>query len=205
MNLDHLSRAWQQQGAPARLSSSLNLAEVVSRRSDSPVGRMLRSLWWDVASLFLALPLLWALLQLRGPVVEPLVAVIAVLVAGSVPYYLYKLVVLRRMSDNTRSVKVHLQQQVQSLRRLLGLYFHATLAVTLLIAGGLAYAAGRYGWAALAQPAEGRFLLWLALTLLLSYLITYWCLRRHMQQAYGQHLDRLESLLQELQEEATEG
>ena len=82
------------------------------------------------------------------------------------------------------------------------LYYGSTMLSTLAVLGVLSYLALAYGLPHVPPTGRVQFLTWLLLTAAISAGFTHWFCRYHIQNFYGQHLDRLEGVLHELHEAA---
>ncbi|GAA4018406.1 hypothetical protein GCM10022408_35220 [Hymenobacter fastidiosus] len=203
MELDDLRRQWQQQPAPdSAAPDEAALRALLTQPSTSPVARMLRNARQEIISTVLILALTMVGLQfVHLPWMRPfgLLLLTASVLMGY--YYYHKLRVLQRLGTTTTALRGHLEQQLQSLRSLLRLYYHFTMGTLVLMGSFLLYST----YIHLPQLFHGdaRTLwqrgLWLGLTALISWLITGWITRWHLQRQYGRHLDRLESQLRELE------
>lgn len=205
MELDDLRRQWQQPApaqAPAPLSAA-DLTQLVARQSGSIVGQLRRNARLEMginyALLAMSLgmcalaPLLW--LRLFGGLLA-LVAVVCI-------YYLNrKLGLLRSMDDPAGNLRVHLLRITGGLRALIRFYYRFTLAmipVTALMIAAFAMLKmlGNF------TPAKLTLILG---SLVVEMAVLYWPASRattwYLQRLYGQHLDRLEGQLRELDEVA---
>ena len=134
------------------------------------------------------------------------------LALGMLYYYYRVLGVLRQMSENAGSVRSHLVRLCAGLRHLLRFNYRLTLAmvpITMVVTLGLPLgrelnsisqqfrASEPIHWGRLLLLA-GIILVAVGLVQVLVIPVTRWSLQR----LYGQHLDRLESQLRELDEES---
>ncbi|GAB3637428.1 hypothetical protein GCM10027422_30180 [Hymenobacter arcticus] len=203
MELDDLRRQWQQPApdkAPVPLSAA-ELSQLVARQSGSIVEQLRRNARLEmgvnyalvVVSLGMCAlaPALW--LRLFGGLLA-LVAVVCI-------YYLNrKLDLLRNMDDPAGNLRTHLLRITGGLRALIRFYYRFTLAmipVTALMMGAFAMLKmlGEITPAKLALILGG---------LVVEMAVLYWPASRatnwYLQRLYGQHLDRLEGQLHELNE-----
>ena len=207
MELDDLRRQWRQPEpvkAPAALSTA-ELTQLLAQQSGSIVGKLRRNarleLGINYALLLPALavavwaPVLW--LRLFGGLLA-LVAVVCI-------YYFYrKLGLVRRMDDPTDDLRGHLLRITQGLRALVRFYYHLTLAIiplTMLVCGFMAL----HELPKLTPLKAGLILLALQALGGLLYLPTKHTTAKYLQKLYGQHLDRLEGQLRELDDSVPDG
>ncbi|HEX8429467.1 hypothetical protein [Hymenobacter sp.] len=205
MELDDLRRAWKQPTAaeaPPALDKAA-VAKLLAYGADSPVAKMQRNARVEMVLTALLMLLPFAFMRPNKPLTVFWTTFMVVLGSGQLYYYYYKLGVLRRMATVEGNVRDHLRKLCLELRRLLRFLYRVTLAtgpVTLLLLFGSYVAIEQVRPAGL-RP---QFLLIVAgVTLVLGFFIQLCVLygtRRYLQRLYGQHLDRLETSLQELEE-----
>ena len=207
MELDDLRRQWQQPTsveAPQAMDASA-LATLLTRGSRSPVSRMRRNVWFEIAFVVVCLLVSGAILPFTHDALTRMLLgwlMLICLVSGI--YYRRKLTVLRSLSDASGALREHVARQLSSLRGLVKLYYRTTLFSlpwTLLLS--LGFYVGRalarpdpFPWGRLGLLA-GAMLVLGALTQLGVVQVTRW----YLQRLYGQHLDRLEASLRELGDE----
>ena len=208
MELDDLRRQWQQPApadAPAPLDAAA-LTRLLARQSDGILDKLRRSarleLWANIGIMAGALALavlahaLW--LQVAGGVLAAIGAVCIV--------YLYrKLHLLRRMDDPAADLRAHLLRLDGGLRALIRFYYRFTLAM--LPVGGLLNVLMVVSTSKREIGLTSGFGIALVLGLVVVlpavlYLPVASLTRRYLQRLYGQHLDRLEASLRELDEPA---
>jgi len=204
MELDDLRRAWKQPTtaeSPAALDTAA-LNALLAQEANSPVAKMQRNARVEMALTALLMLLPFAFMRIDKPVTVFWTVFMVVLGSGQLYYYYYKLGVLRRMATVEGNVREHLQKLCVELRRLLRFLYRVTLGtgpVTLVLLFGSYVAVEQ------AQPTGLRpqFLLITAgVVLVLGILLQLGVLygtRRYLQRLYGQHLDRLEASLRELE------
>jgi len=209
LELDDLRRQWQQ---PAPADSSVvdatQLRELLTRAPTSLVAKMRRNTWVETvltalvglgASAYLVSGPTLAVFRLYGWVF----LLLALLLLG---YYYRQLRLLRSMGRTEAHVQKHLAALCAGLRRQMQFYYRLTLATlpltTLLNLGFLVgqelARATPFRWGVVGIEAGCILLLvipmqWVALR------GTRW----YLQRLYGQHLDRLETNLRELDAEET--
>ena len=202
MELDDLRRQWQQP-APAAGPSPFTYSRLPTQLPGHLVAKMRRNVWGEiVAAPFAAL---LPLLLLPGGTFRLLYSgVIVLLTVVTGILYARQLRLLRQMGRTDTSIKGHLQVLCAGLRQLLRSYYLLTIWVgplTLLLV--LGYYVGRE----LARPAGPRWLelgVVTSLVLVLGLIAQFGVIRLtrwYLQRLYGQHLDRLEGQLRELDEE----
>lgn len=204
MELDDLRRQWRQP-EPAAALPALNaaaLTQLVAQQSGSVLAKLRRNARLELSINYaLLLPSLavagWAsVLWLR------LFGGLLALLAGVCIYYFHrKLGLLRSMDDPAGNLRGHLLRITQGLRALVRFYYRLTLAtipVTMLVCGLMAL----HELKPQSPLKAGLVLAALQMLGLLLYLPTKQTTARYLQKLYGQHLDRLESQLRELDDVA---
>lgn len=203
MQLHDFSRRWQLQPlAGTKAVDTVQLQELLKNRSGL-VEKMRRNARVEMALTALLVMVFCLLLFKSDKLLSVVQASFLLFVGlGQLYYYYYKLGVLRRMATVEGNVQAHLQKMCVELRRLLRFFYQASLVMgpfTLFL--GFCYSLGTE----IVRP-EGirvNHLLILAGVLILFGIVlqigvvygTRWYVRR----LYGQHLDRLEGYLHELQ------
>ncbi|WP_375437068.1 hypothetical protein [uncultured Hymenobacter sp.] len=208
MELDDLRRQWQQ-STPTEAPSVFDataVARLLARGSRAPVAKMRRNAWVEIGVVVVCLAGCVAAAAMgQDPYYLAMVAWLGLVCLLSGFYFRRKLTLLRSLGDASGgAVREYAGQQLHRLRSLVQLYYSATmwsvpmsLGITMLFLGGR-----------IAQQFTGQKLLFslgvLGLVCGVVGALTYWGMSRftrwYLQRLYGQHLDRLESLLQELED-----
>ena len=208
MELDDLRRQWQQP-APAEAPSAMDasaLAALLARGSRSPVSHMCRNVWLEIGFVTVCVLVCLVLLPFtHDALTRTLLGWLIVVCLSSGIYYRRQLAVLRSLSDASGALREHVARQLSSLRGLVKLYYRATLFSmpwTLLLSLGFYVCKalarpGPFPWSRLGLLA-GAMLIAGSLLQLGVVQVTRW----YLQRLYGQHLDRLEASLRELDEPA---
>ena len=208
MELDDLRRQWQQPENTPPLVSPAELGGMLMHNAGGLVEKMRRNTWFEIlASILLALAAPVLLLRVGpGILIFRVYTVVFEVMAITLLYHYYRqLGLLKRMMQADVNVRAHLGVLCAGLRKLLHFYYRITLAtlpLTLLL--NLSYFVsqelahpGPFRWA-LVCITGGVVLLVTGLAQLGVAAITRW----YLQRLYGQHLDRLEASLHELDEPA---
>lgn len=204
MQLDDLRKDWLK--PPSDPAAPINPVQLEGLLANRPglVDKMRRNAAWETAFsalIVLASPYFWVI---ASTPLYKVYAVVGVLMGTGLLYYYYRLfAVLNRMRLLEGDVRGHLQELAAGLRALFRFYYRLTLATgPLLMCLNMGYFVGRE----LARPTSFRWKLlliiggvMLVMGVLLQLLAVYGT-RWYMQRLYGQHLDRLELSLQELNE-----
>jgi len=208
MELDDLRRQWQrpEPAAPLALTPSA-LGALLARQRGGLVDKMRRNARWETAlAAGIAALLLVALPQTRNSLFRLYGGFSLLLMLGLLYYYYRLLGVLRQLAETSGSVRGHLVRLCGGLRQLLRFNYRLTLATwpTLLLliygffVGRLLAQAGPFRWQAVAIT--GGILLVFGVVVQVG--VVYFT-RWYLQRLYGQHLDRLEGQLRELDDSST--
>ena len=201
MELDDLRRHWRQPGPalePATLSTA-ELRQLLARQSDGIVEKLRRNAKVEMAINYTLLPLSLGMAWL-GPVlwVRLLGGMLGLIALVCIVYFRRKLGLLRSMSDPVGDLRAYLLRLTNGLRALIQFYYRFTLAI-------LPLACLLMGVMALSTTAKTLTptKIWgigaaLAVLCVVIYLPTAHTTKRYLHWLYGQHLDRLEAQLREL-------
>lgn len=204
MELDDLRRQWQQPD-PAALPpvSPAHLEGLLLRNSGSLVEKMRRNTWSEaLLTLLIVVGIPFYTWNTWGQALHTTMAGVMLLLSAILLVNYYRqLVLLRRMAQAEAQVRTHLGTLCAGLRQLLHFYYRLTMAsgpLTLLLL--LGFLVGKE----LARPGDFRWPLIAGLAAAFVGLgavvqvgvgrLTRW----YLQRLYGQHLDRLEASLREL-------
>lgn len=210
MELDDLRRQWQQpEPAAAAALTVAELDALLIRQRGGPVEKMRRNARWEAAGVILLAVFTAGILPFVPEL--GLLPHLMLLLALVLLYYYYRVLgVLHQMTSTAGSVRNHLARLCAGLRQLLRFNYGLTLAmvpITLLVTLGLPMG---QGLARISQEMmRHQPVHWGRLPLLAGILLgaggLVWVLvipvtRWQLQRLYGQHLDRLEASLRELDE-----
>lgn len=201
MELDDLRRQWRQP-EPAAAPPALSTAELhglLARQSGSIVAQLRRNARVEMTINYALLPSSLAVAWLAPMLWVRLWGGILALIALVCIFYFHrKLGLLRSMSDPASDLRAHLLRLTTGLRALMRFYYRLTLA-TLPVACLLMGIMALTSTTKVVTPAK----IWvisavLAVLCVVLYLPTAHTTKRYLQWLYGQHLDRLEGQLREL-------
>ncbi|MBD2766395.1 hypothetical protein IC235_00645 [Hymenobacter sp. BT664] len=206
MQLEDLRQGWLNPPEPPAPISSAQLEKLLVDRPGL-VSKMRRNARWEmtltVLILMVGIPVRWPILT-NSLYKLYIVACLLPVMAGLCFYFYYRLLtVLNRMLLVEGNVRGHLQQLAAGLRALLRFYYRLSLAtfpVTMVL---------NLGYVVAQELARSAPLRWerilskagilLGVGILVQVLLVYG-MRWYIQRLYGQHLDRLEANLAELEE-----
>ncbi|MFD1872237.1 hypothetical protein [Hymenobacter bucti] len=204
MELNDLRRHWQQPELGATALSAAQLHEMLARQRGGLIEKMRRNARWEMALAALIGGLMLLGLTKTHKAVFLLYEVFSLLLMLVLLYYYYRLLaVLRQMTEPGSSVRSHLAKLCVGLRQMLRFNYKLTLwtlpYMLLLVygffTGQMLAGKATYSWQTLALAGGIVLVLGAGLQVGVVY-VTRW----YMQRLYGQHLDRLEGQLQELDE-----
>ena len=201
MELDDLRRQWRQPepaSTPAPLSTN-ELRQLLAQQSNSIVAKLRRNAQVEMAINYALLPFSLAVAWLAPVLWVRLWGGLLGLIALVCIFYFHrKLGLLRSMSDPAGDLRAYLLRLTTGLRSLIRFYYRFTLAM-------LPLASLLMGIMALTSTTKAVTLtkIWIIGALLVVlcvviYLPTAHTTKRYLHWLYGQHLDRLEGQLREL-------
>jgi hypothetical protein len=201
MELDDLRRQWRQP-EPASEPTTLSAAELrqlLARQSDSIVAKLRRNAQLEMAINYALLPISLAVAWLASVLWVRLWGGLLGLIALVCIFYFHrKLGLLRSMSDPAGDLRAYLLRLTTGLRSLIRFYYRLTLAMVPLVCLLM-------GIMALTSTAKAvtPSKIWiisavLAVLCAVLYLPTAHTTKRYLHWLSGQHLDRLEGQLREL-------
>ncbi len=205
MQLEDLRQNWLN---PTEWSAPINSVQLEKLLASRPglVDKMRRSARWETA--FTAVLVLASPFALYGAetLIYRIYAVIMMALGVGLLYYYYRMLgMLNRMRRVEGNVRGHLKRLAAGLRALLRFYYRLTLVIgplmmTMNFCYFLGMELGRPG------PLRWKFLFIMAGVLLvlgmLVQVLAVYGTRWYVQRLYGQHLDRLEANLAELEDVA---
>lgn len=208
MELDDLRRHWQQPQPvtePAALSPA-NLHELLARQSGSIIEQLRRNARVEMNINYALLPISLLLAGLAPVLWVRLFGVLLALIAlVCIFYFRRKLGLLHSMNDPAGDLRSHLVRLIAGLRTLIRFYYRLTLA-TIPITGLLIGVMSATSVLKVVTPTKIWLLAGLLTVLsLVIYLPVAHTTKRYLHWLYGQHLERLEGQLRELDEVAPAG
>jgi hypothetical protein len=201
MELDDLRRQWRQPepaSEPLTLST-VELRQLLAQQSDSIVAKLRRNARLEMATNYALLPLSLAVAWLAPVLWVRLWGGLLGLIALVCIFYFHrKLGLLRSMSDPTGNLRAHLLRLTTGLRALIRFYYRLTLAMVPLVCLLMGVMALTSTTKAVTPTKVWVIGAVLAVLCAVLYLPTAHTTKRYLHWLYGQHLDRLEGQLREL-------
>lgn len=202
MELEDLKDIWEKQSAGFKPKGKTELAGMLKGRSTSIITRLKRNVWFELIFTFLGglALLIYALTSLTGSLKWTSISIIVLFAIYSL-YYIKKLRLLNAFEAGNDDLKTNLQRLIANLRGYLKFYKRSySVLYPAYFVLGLAFTAIEHGTTGFLQR-MARPEIFLSLVLgagiffILSTRLTTWYLRK----LYGNHLEKLEKLLIELQ------
>ena len=203
MQLEDLRQSWLNPPDELAPISTAQLDKLLESRPGL-VDKMHRNACWETAfSVLFTLvgPIMWAM---STAFLFKMYSVIVLLAGSGMLYYYYRMfAVLNQMRLVEGDVRGHLQRLAAGMRTLMRFYYRLTLVMSPVL---MLINFGFFLSLELKRPAPIRWQMVLGMTglsavaALLMLVISVYATRWFMQRMYGQHLDRLEANLHELDE-----
>lgn len=218
MELDSLKDIWKNlDEQDLRPGGDVPIMSMLQKRSRSPLAKMKRNLYWEMAALvvFYSLAIWYYITAWQGRYWE--VALLLFLVGlFALFYYLRKNKLLKEMQCVSCEVKSNLQRQLITLEKYVNFYFVCTILLTPIayfVAGLIVFFKTpadpakfdiRQTGAALPRtedliPDHRFFITFVAIGVILTiavYFVSRWAINR----LYGQHIRKLKELVQQMEE-----
>ncbi|MBT1705907.1 hypothetical protein [Chryseosolibacter indicus] len=201
MELEELKDIWQKNRSGFQPKDEAELASMLRGSSKSIVGKLKRSVWFELAFTFISgLALLtYALTLPSGALKWTSVSILVLFVAYSF-YYIKKLLLLNAFNKGDDHLKANLERLTNSLTSYLSFYKRSyTVLYPVYFCLGLLFVGLESGsdhfFEIISKPK--RILSLVAMAALLFFLST-WFTNWYLKSLYGNHLLKLKSLLNEL-------
>lgn len=219
MELDSLKDIWKNlDEQDLRPGGDVPIMSMLQKRSRSPLAKMKRNLYWEMAALvvFYSLAIWYYITAWQGRYWE--VALLLFLVGlFALFYYLRKNRLLKEMQCVSCEVKSNLQRQLVTLEKYVNFYFVCTILLTPIayfVAGLIVFfktpadptafdfrkgLPDAFGQVDDVIPDHRFFITFVAIGVILTiavYFVSRWAINR----LYGQHIKKLKELVQQMEE-----
>jgi len=201
MELDDLKYIWKSKEPGFLPKDESEIAQMLKGKSKSIVGKLMRNVWLELTLTFITgiALLVYALRMPSGALKWTASAILLILVAYTV-YYIKKLMLLRRFNPATDNLRATLETLVASLSSYLNFYKRSyTILYPIYFLLGLLFSLlerGATGFLeALSRP---RTITALLLVASVFYIASTWAVRWTLRKLYGNHLDKLKALVNDL-------
>jgi hypothetical protein len=201
MELEDLKSIWKNSETDFLLKGEAEIASMLTKKSLSIVDKLKRNVWFELLiTLAASIALLIYAMQLSGALKWTSISII-LMCLGYTVYYIKKLVLLSRFNPATENIRSNLTSLVENLTGYLKFYKRSyTVLYPIyfcvgLVFGGLERGTDRF-FETLLTPTTILSIVTIAgLFYFLSKKFTNW----YLNKLYGNHLNKLEGLLDELQ------
>jgi hypothetical protein len=201
MELDELKNIWQKNPAGFVPKGEAELARMLKGSSRSIVDKLKRSVWFELIFTVLsgAVLLIYALTLPNGALKWTSVSILILFVAYPV-YYIKKLVLLNRFNPGDDHLRANLEKLIDNLTSYLKFYTGSyTVLYPVYFMLALLFLALERGseqfFQSLSNPKTIGYLIFLAA---FFYLVSKVFTRWYLKKLYGNHLEKLRSVLNEL-------
>jgi len=202
MELDDLKSIWKQDKPGFEPKKEAEIASMIKGRSNSIISKLKRSVWFELIFTIVCGIVfgVYALTLESGALMWTIISLI-VLFVSYLFYYVKKIVLLNKFDSSTENLKNSLQHLSERLTTYLNFYKKSyAILYPVYFCLGLLFGAMERGiddfLHRLSQPKTILYLIVLAgIFFVCTILITNWYLKK----LYGNHLDKLKELLNELQ------
>lgn len=205
MELDELKSIWKHNNAHFQQKDEADIARMLKGSSQSIVGKLKRSVWFELifTSVTGLVLLVYALMLPSGALKWTSVSILILSVVYSF-YYIKKLTLLNRFGAASDNLKSTLENLVGNLSGYLKFYKRSyTILYPAYFGLGLAFGALETGadrfLSILRQP---RTIFILLATAVIFFYASTWFANWYLKKLYGNHLEKLRGLLNDLKENA---
>ncbi|HEY9488656.1 MAG TPA: hypothetical protein VIQ51_09995 [Chryseosolibacter sp.] len=202
MEIEDLKYIWRKQSEDFRPKGETELASMLNGKSTSIIAHIKRNVWFELIFTFLGgLGLLIYAVTLPAGYLKWTSICILVLFCGYTIYYIKQLQLLNRFDPGKGHIKANLKRLIQDLKGYLKFYKRSySVLYPVFFFLGLLFAAIEHGttgfYHKITRPEVFMILVpGAAAFFILSTSLTSWYLKK----LYGNHLEKLEALLRELE------
>jgi hypothetical protein len=206
MELDELKSLWKKQGDSFQQRNEVEIAAMLNGRSKSIIAKLKRNVWIELCfTLIAGVALLIYALTLEASAIRNVAIAILISFVGYSVYYIKKLILLNRFNTAGDNVRSNLENLVNNLSSYLKYY---RLSYTVLypayfflgvIFGGATQGSDRF----FEVLAETRTIVLLLILALVFYFSSTWLVNWLLKKLYGNHLEKLKNILNDIHSEAT--
>jgi hypothetical protein len=201
--LDELKSIWRQNDAAFQPKDEVEIARMLTGNSRSIVDKLKRSVWFElILTLITNVVLLtYAFTRASGALKWTSISILAIFVVYIV-YYIKKIIMLNRFNPATENLRETLERLIDKLSSYLKVYKSSyTILYPIYFGLGLLFGILERGMdkfiELLLQP---RTLVYLILLAGVFFFCSTWLTNWYLKKLYGNHLEKLKALLNDLQE-----
>ena len=202
MELEDLKSIWKQQKPGLESKQEEEIASMLKGRSNSIINKLKRSVWFElIFTIVCGIGLgIYALTLDSGALMWTIISLI-ILFISYLFYYVKKIILLNQFDPSSENLKNNLQNLLERLTVYLNFYkkSYAVLYPVYFCLGLLFGALERGMDDFLYHISQPKTILILIAIAGLFFLCTIWITNWYLKKLYGNHLDKLKDLLQELQ------
>ncbi|MEX2233916.1 MAG: hypothetical protein WD824_17250 [Cyclobacteriaceae bacterium] len=202
MEIEDLKYIWKKQNDGFKPKDEAELATMLTGKSTSIITRLKRNVWIELIFTFLGgLALLAYALTLPGGSLKWTSISILILFGIYSFYYLKKLRLLNRFDPGNDHIKANLQRLIQNLKGYLKFYKRSySILYPVYFFLGLLFTAIEHGTTGfLNKVSNPEVMITLVLGAGLFFICSTWLTSWYLRKLYGNHLEKLEKLLRELE------
>ncbi len=202
MELDELKNLWKKQADAFQPRNEAEIAAMLQGRSKSVIAKLKRNVWIELAFTCIAgMALLVYALTLEASAVKNIsIAILLVFVAYSI-YYIKKLILLNNFNHSQDDIRTSLKKLVENLSSYLKYYrlsytiLYPVYFVLGILLGGIERK--EHFFDVLTEP---RTIAILSVLALAFYFSSTWLVNWLLRKLYGNHLQKLQDMLHDLDE-----
>lgn len=202
MELEDLKSIWKHQKPGLESKQEEEIASMLKGRSNSIISKLKRSVWFElIFTIVCGIGLgIYALTLDSGALMWTIISLI-ILFISYLFYYVKKIILLNQFDPSSENLKNNLQNLLERLTVYLNFYkkSYAVLYPVYFCLGLLFGALERGMDDFLYHISQPKTILILIAIAGLFFLCTIWITNWYLKKLYGNHLDKLKDLLQELQ------
>lgn len=205
MELDELKSLWKKQGESFRPRNEMEIVSMLNGKSRSIISKLKRSVWFElIFTLIAGIGLLVYALTLESGILKIISISILAVFVGYTIYYIKKLILLTRFNSSGENIRTNLEKLVNNLSGYLRYYrlsytiLYPVYFVLGVIFGGLERGGTEHFFVVLQ---ETRTIVILLIFCLLFYFSSTWLVNWLLKKLYGNHLEKLKRLLNDIHDE----
>src|SRR5688572_20785093 len=202
MELDDLKSIWKQDKPGFEPKREAEIASMIKGRSNSIISKLKRSVWFEliftiVCSIVLGI---YAITLDSGALMWTIISLL-VLFGSYLFYYVKKILLLNQFNPSTENLKNGLQNLLDRLTTYLNFYKRSyAILYPVYFCLGLLYGAMEQGLDEFLQRlSQPKVIIYLVVLAGVFFFFTIWITNWYLRKLYGNHLDKLKELLNELQ------
>lgn len=203
MELDDLKSIWKQDKPPYEPKREEEIAAMIKGQSSSIIHKLKRSVWFElIFTIICGIALgIYALTLEPGALMWTLVSLI-VLFISYLFYYVKKIILLNQFNSSTENLKDNLTHLLERLTTYLNFYKKSyAILYPVYFCLGLLFGAMERGMDNfILHVSQPKTILTLVALAVIFFLSTIWVTNWYLKKLYGNHLDKLKSLLNDLQD-----